>query len=154
MTAQWFEVMGNLPLQLGLEWLLVLLACTFFFSNLHKTLVVVKKKKEIPVENNTCQTKKKKKRFQFSRTGSLKAAQSMCETQRGRWLDGITFAAAPALRRPWRARRRQSAPKLPGSLSFPGIRHSCFLSCQRRSRFRVTSGHYESYIKTRRAGQP
>lgn len=38
--AQWFEVMGKLPLHFRLEWLLGRFVCAFF--NLHKTLAVVK----------------------------------------------------------------------------------------------------------------
>lgn len=43
--------------------------------------------------------------------------------------------------------RCQSVLQLPGSLCFPGTCHSCLLSCHRRSRFQVTLGHFESYIK-------
>lgn len=42
--------------------------------------------------------------------------------------------------------RCQSVLKLAGSVCFPGICHRCLLGCQRRSRFQVTLGHYESYI--------
>lgn len=44
--------------------------------------------------------------------------------------------------------RCQSVLKLAGLVCFPGIRLRCFLGCQRRSRFQVTLGHYESYITT------
>lgn len=57
--------------------------------------------------------------------------------------DETVTAIAPAT---LKSVRCQSVLKLAGSVCFPGICLCCLLGCQRRSRFQITLGHYESYI--------